>query len=155
YAQLDAQANRLARHMLRLGVSRGNPVGLCMQRSTNVIVALLGILKAGAAYVPLDPTYPDERLSFMLRDTAAPLIVGHAQTCRPLESFSSQTRILCLDAGDAAIAAELDDDPDVGTTAQDLAYVMYTSGSTGMPKGVLVEHRAIVRLVRDTDYCRF
>ncbi len=155
YAQLNERANRLAHHLIRRGVAKGNLIGLCMERSPEVVVGLLGILKAGGAYVPLDPTYPDERLAFMLRDTAAPLLLAHRPTAGRLAPFARQTRILCLDADAAAAAAEPAADPDVGATADDLAYVMYTSGSTGAPKGVLVGHRAVLRLVRDTDYCHF
>lgn len=155
YAQVNARANRLAHHLLRLGVARGNLVGLCMERCPDAIVGLLGILKAGGAYVPLDPAYPDERLSFMLRDSAAPLTLTHRATAGRMAPFARQTRILCLDTDAAAIASEPATNPGVGTGAQDLVYVMYTSGSTGIPKGVLVGHRAVVRLVRDTDYCRF
>ncbi len=77
YSQLNERADRLAHHLLRLGVSRGNLIGLCMERSPEVVVGLLGILKAGGAYVPLDPAYPHERLAFMLRDAAAPLVLAH------------------------------------------------------------------------------
>jgi amino acid adenylation domain-containing protein len=155
YAQVNARANRLAHHLLRRGVPHGSLIGVCMQRSPELIVGLLGILKAGGAYVPLDPTYPDERLAFMLRDTATPLILAHGPTAHRLKTFLPNARVLCLDAEAAAISQESTANPTVGTTARDLAYVMYTSGSTGTPKGVLVGHRAVVRLVRDTDYCRF
>jgi amino acid adenylation domain-containing protein len=155
YAQLNDRANRLAHHLLRRGVARGNPIGLCLHRSPELIVGLLAILKAGGAYVPLDPSYPDERLAFMLRDTASPLILAHQPTTSRLKRFVRETPILCLDADAAAIARESADNPAVGVTARDLAYVLYTSGSTGIPKGVLVGHRAVVRLVRDTDYCHF
>jgi non-ribosomal peptide synthetase component F len=153
YARLNRQANRLAHHLLGLGVGRGDLVGLCLERCPEVFVGLLAILKAGAAYVPLDPTYPDDRLAFMLRDTAAPLVMAHGPTAERLAPFAAHTRILNLDAGTAAPGP--DHNPDVGTTADHLVYVMYTSGSTGTPKGVLVSHRAVVRLVRGTDYSRF
>jgi amino acid adenylation domain-containing protein len=126
-----------------------------MERSPEMVVGLLGILKAGGAYVPLDPTYPGERLAFMLRDTAAPLVLGHGPTASRLAPLACQTRIVSLEEDMSATGAEPANDPAVGATAADLAYVMYTSGSTGTPKGVLVGHRGVVRLVRDTDYCRF
>jgi aspartate racemase len=154
YAQLNAQANRLAHQMIRLGVGRGSLISLCMERSPEVIVAILGILKAGAAYVPLDPAYPDERLAFMLSDTAAPLVLAHRPTAGRLVSLARQTRILPLDTA-AAIDREPSSNPAIGATVDDLAYVIYTSGSMGTPKGVLVPHRAVIRTVRDTDYCCF
>ena len=154
YGQLNERANRLAHRLVRLGVARGDLIGLCMERSVEVVIGLLGILKAGAAYVPLDPTYPDERLAFMLRDTAAPLLLAHGPTAARLGSLSRQTRILYLDLDATAITTEPAEDPAVGATADDLAYVIYTSGSTGSPKGVLVAHRAVIRTVRDTNYCR-
>jgi len=155
YGQLNERANRLAHHLLGLGVSRRNLIGLCLERSLEVVVGMLGILKAGCAYVPLDPSYPDERLAFMLHDAAVPLVLAHRPTADRLARVARQTRILCLDANAARIAAEPAHDPAAGATAEDLVYVMYTSGSTGTPKGVLVGHRAVVRLVRDTDYCHF
>jgi aspartate racemase len=154
YGQLNDQANRLAHHLIHLGVARGDLVGLCMERSVDVVVGLLGILKAGAAYVPLDPNYPDERLEFMLRDTAAPLLLAHRATAARLAPLARQTRTLYLDRDAAAIATESDKDPAIPAAAADLAYVMYTSGSTGSPKGVLAPHRAVIRTVRDTNYCR-
>jgi amino acid adenylation domain-containing protein len=155
YRQLDEQSNRLAHHLIALGVVGGDLIGLCMERSADTIVGLLGILKAGAAYVPLDPEYPDTRLEFMLRDTAARLVIAHRQTSRQLVPFGSQTNIVCQDAHAAAIATQLAHQPQASCQPSDLAYVIYTSGSTGNPKGVLVDHRAVVRLVRDTNYCTF
>ena len=155
YRQLDERSNRLAHHLITLGVMRGDLIGLCMERSADTIVGLLGILKSGAAYVPLDPEYPDTRLEFMLRDTAARIVVAHRQTASRLVPFASQTNIVCLDARAADIAAQPGHQPQAGCQPDDLAYVIYTSGSTGNPKGVLVDHRAVVRLVRDTNYCTF
>jgi amino acid adenylation domain-containing protein len=155
YHQLDEQSNRLSHHLIALGVVRGDLIGLCMERSPDTIVGLLGILKAGAAYVPLDPEYPDTRLEFMLRDTAARYVIANRQTSSRLAPFRSQTSIVCLDAHAAAITTQPVHQPQVGCQPNDLAYVIYTSGSTGNPKGVLVDHRAVVRLVRDTNYCTF
>jgi amino acid adenylation domain-containing protein len=155
YAELNERANRLAHHLKRRGVLRGDMIGLCMQRSPEMIVGLLGILKAGGAYVPLDPTYPNERLAFILRDTAAPWIVAHRPTADRLAPLSREAGVLCLDADAGAIAVESVDNPVGCETPDDLAYVMYTSGSTGAPKGVLVVHRGVVRLVRDSNYCHF
>jgi amino acid adenylation domain-containing protein len=155
YAELNARANRLATRLIRSGVTRGDLIGLCLERSSELVVALLGILKAGAAYVPLDPAYPDERLAFMIRDTAARVVVGHGPTRARLAPFAQTTTVLCLDTDANAPAGEPAENPDLESADDDLVYVMYTSGSTGTPKGVLVRHRGVVRLVRDTDYCCF
>ncbi|GAB1510049.1 non-ribosomal peptide synthase/polyketide synthase [Actinophytocola sp. KF-1] len=144
YAQLDARANRLAHHLVALGVGPDVPVGVCLERSADAIVCLLAVLKAGGAYVPLDPGYPPDRLAFMLEDTAAPVVLTVSRWRDRLPG-----RVVCVD----------DDLPDLPATPppnrvrpDNLAYVMYTSGSTGRPKGVLVTHRAVVRLVCSTDY---
>jgi amino acid adenylation domain-containing protein len=155
YAELNQRANALAKHLRVLGVEPESLVGVCLERSVAMIVALLGVLKAGAAYVPLDPAYPQERLDFMLRDTGAAVVI-------------TQRSLLRLPLGDRAITPVLIDEidwpashdecaanPPQIAAAASLAYVMYTSGSTGRPKGVMVEHRSIVRLVSNTDYCRF
>jgi amino acid adenylation domain-containing protein len=155
YGQLNERANRLAQRLIKLGVKRGDLVALCMERSADVMIGLLGILKAGGAYVPLDSAYPDERLAFMLADTAARCVVAHKATAARLAPFSGSTKILCLDGSAAEIVAEPNQLPKVGSRAEDCAYVIFTSGSTGNPKGVLVGHRAVVRLVRDTNYCQF
>ena len=116
---------------------------------------MLGILKAGGAYVPLDPDYPDKRLSYMLRDTGTPVIVAHRLTASRLAPSLRQAAVLWIDSDDNAAGDDGATDIELGSTADDLAYVMYTSGSTGTPKGVMVGHRAVVRLVRNTNYCQF
>jgi amino acid adenylation domain-containing protein len=155
YGELNARANRLAHRLRRLGVGRGSLVGLCLRRCPEVAVALLGILKAGAAYVPLDPHYPDERLAFLLRDTAARVVLLHPPTRDRLRPVLERAGARGVDVAEAGGGPGPDGNPEGGATADDLAYVMYTSGSTGSPKGVLVGHRAVVRLVRGTDYCHF
>lgn len=169
YAELDAAANRLARRLGRAGVGPGTLVAVCLDRSAELIVALLAILKAGAAYVSLDPGYPDDRLAFMLRDTAAPVVLTHAPRRDRLEALAGAATaapdgtapapaaplVLCLDAEAARIAGEPGTPPAVPADAASLAYVSYTSGSTGRPKGVGVTHRGVVRLVRKADYAHF
>jgi amino acid adenylation domain-containing protein/non-ribosomal peptide synthase protein (TIGR01720 family) len=152
YGELDAQANRLANHLRRHGVGPEVRVALCLERGPELVAAVLGILKAGGAYVPLDPEYPAERLSFMLEDSAAPVVVtreGLRGILPPLDGL----QVVTLD-GAAAEIAEADAAPRTDATSGGLAYVIYTSGSTGTPKGVAVEHRAVVRLVRGTDFAQ-
>lgn len=155
YAELEAASNRLAHRLRRLGVGPGAFVSLYLERSPSMIVAILGVLKAGAAYVPLEPTTPADRVSLVLADTAAPvLLTQHSLAPRLPESGAT---VLCLD--DPAEPLDGDDarPADTGVCSSDLAYVIYTSGSTGRPKGVMVEHRAIVNTLmwRDRDLTLF
>jgi len=174
YGELDRRANRLARHLAELGVGRGALVGLCLERSFELVVATVAILKAGAAYVPLDPDSPVERLRLMLEDTAAPVVITRRGLCERLGPSGARLVLLEPPAGSGACepAGTLDragddqahDDPahrpgawsaerlELRGAALEAAYVMYTSGSTGRPKGVVVPHRAVVRLVRGADY---
>ncbi|MEK8051134.1 amino acid adenylation domain-containing protein [Ideonella sp. DXS22W] len=156
YAALDAAANRLAQRLAARGVGAGTMVGVALPRSVALVTALLAIVKAGAAYVPLDPDYPADRLAFMLEDTAAPVVVTDAALAGRLPPAWAG-RLLRLE-GDADVPlagaplAEPPGLPAAGDDASRLAYVIYTSGSTGRPKGVMVEQRSIVRLVCGTDY---
>ena len=149
YAELDARANRLARYLRRRGVGPDTRVGLCLERSLAMTVALLGVLKAGAAYVPLDPAYPRERLALMIEDTRMPVLLTESRLVAslPVEALGeSGPEILCLDVESERIVAEDDGDlagPDWEILGEGLAYVIYTSGSTGRPKGVGVPHRAL------------
>ncbi|HEX8282851.1 MAG TPA: amino acid adenylation domain-containing protein [Pyrinomonadaceae bacterium] len=150
YRELNERANQLARHLRAQGVGAESLVGLCVERSAELIVGMLGILKAGGAYVPLDPSYPVERLSFMMADAAIEALVAQERSLDELPSFWGP--VVCLDAdADLLEACETENLPPAGD-AGDLAYVIYTSGSTGTPKGISIVHRAIARLVRDTDY---
>ncbi len=146
YAQLNARANRLARRLRNLGVGPEVLVGLCTGRTAAMVVGLLAILKAGAAYVPLDPTYPAQRLRFMLDDAHLSVLLTEERLRDQLPSGAA--RVLCLDseseAGAAASAANLEG----GAAAANLAYVIYTSGSTGRPKGVQVTHAALANLLQ-------
>jgi amino acid adenylation domain-containing protein len=150
YRQLNARANRLAHYLRAQGVERGQRVGVCLERSSALIFTLLAILKSGAAYVPLDPDVPADRLAFMLDDAGASTVVMRETLSAGLAH--APCRVLRLDVERAAIAEQPADDESLRTQPSDLACVMYTSGSTGAPKGVAVPHRAIVRLVRATDY---
>ncbi|HEX6040396.1 non-ribosomal peptide synthetase, partial [Longimicrobium sp.] len=143
YAALNARANRLAHHLRRRGVGPEVRVGLCMERGVEMVVSLLAILKAGGAWVPLDPAHPAERLERMLADSGAAVLLTQDRLRARLPAGAG-ARVVCVDAEGAAIGAEPAHDPESGATPGGLAYVIYTSGSTGTPKGVGIEHRALV-----------
>ena len=149
YAELNRRANRLAYHLRSLGVGPEVPVGLCLPRSAAMVVGMLGVLKAGAPYLPLDPEDPPARLASMLEDARAPVLVTKGK-----EVSAPAVRVVRLDEDEATIASADDANPAGLVTSENLAYVIYTSGSTGQPKGVMVPHRAITRLVVNTDYVR-
>jgi aspartate racemase len=153
YRELDRRANRLAHRLAGLGVGPERPVGVWMERSAEMIVALLGILKAGGAYVPLDLMAPPQRLAFMLSDAEIDVLLIQERMRERLPVLSA--RIICLEPESEPTTAESDIRLDRGTGGEQLAYIMYTSGSTGSPKGVEVTHRNVVRLVNATDYARF
>ncbi|MEL6150832.1 MAG: amino acid adenylation domain-containing protein [Chloroflexota bacterium] len=141
YGELDACANRVAQYLLQNGVQPGTFVGLCVERSLEMVVGIVGILKAGCAYVPVDPAYPEERIAFLLRDAAMPLLLTQTHLLGALAAHN----IPCVPLDDAALFADMPATlPDVDVTPDDLAYMIYTSGSTGQPKGVRVTHRNLV-----------
>ncbi|BCQ27138.1 hypothetical protein NK8_53270 (plasmid) [Caballeronia sp. NK8] len=144
YAQLNARANQLAHHLIALGVRPEDRVALCVERGIGMVVALLAILKAGSAYVPLDPAYPGERLSHILTDSTPRLLLADAAGREALGDTGSLT---VLDP-DASLDDTLpQDDPQTAVAPQHLAYVLFTSGSTGKPKGVMVEHREMLNFL--------
>jgi len=150
YRELNRQANKLAHHLQRLNVGPETLVGICMERSLELVVGLLGIIKTGGAYVPLDPTHPKERLAFLLADARPSVLLTQESLLERLPS--QEARVLCVDALGAVIRQESEVNPIGVTTGESLAYVMYTSGSTGRPKAIAVPHRAIARLVLNTNY---
>jgi amino acid adenylation domain-containing protein/non-ribosomal peptide synthase protein (TIGR01720 family) len=147
YKQLNERSNQLAHYLQRNGVQAGQLIPICIERSTWMIAAILGILKSGAAYVPVDPEYPEERIAFMLEDTGATLLLSTVKSTVKFENADS-LRIIELDGQDAAaISAELSSSLNSQIKPDGLAYVIYTSGSTGRPKGVLIEHRSVINLI--------
>ncbi len=142
YAALDAQANRLARHLLTRDAGSGARIGICLPRTPDYLVAVLAVLKSGAAYVPLDPDYPAERLAGMIADASLSGLIVNSVTRDVVES---PTRRVDLDADHADINRQPATDPSVSVQPGDAAYLLYTSGSTGRPKGVLVSHENLAR----------
>jgi amino acid adenylation domain-containing protein len=147
YGELNRQANQLARYLRSRGVRPGDLIPVFMERSCEMVVAVLGTLKAGAAYVPLDVDYPKIRLEYMLKDTRAALLLATTRCLERLPEFTGD--VFCLDRDHHLLEREVDLNPTWATNPAELAYVVYTSGSTGAPKGVLISHRGVVR------YCDF
>jgi amino acid adenylation domain-containing protein/FkbM family methyltransferase len=145
FAELNMKANRLAHQLRRLGVGAEVPVALCVERSVEMLVGVLAILKTGGAYVPLDPAQPKQRLAFMLDDARVPVVITQQKLSESLPTTPAQ--IICIDDPDQAQQDERIDNLSVLPTPENLAYIIYTSGSTGKPKGVMVRHRAVCNLV--------
>ncbi|HEY0734321.1 MAG TPA: amino acid adenylation domain-containing protein, partial [Herpetosiphonaceae bacterium] len=151
YAELNRRANQLAHYLQRRGVGPEVPVALCLDRSLELVVAVLGILKAGGAYVPLDPTSPPDRLAFLLTDTAAPVLLTQQHLLSRfahIDALGDRPEAICLDADWPAIAHEPDHNPQVEVEPEHLAYIIYTSGSTGKPKGVMIQHGSLAHYNR-------
>ncbi|MBE9214964.1 amino acid adenylation domain-containing protein [Plectonema cf. radiosum LEGE 06105] len=176
YDELNIKVNQLAHHLIGLGVKPQTPVGIYLERSPEAIIGILAILKAGGIYVPLDPAYPQERLNFMLEDAGVKVLITNSKTSPPTpllskergDETSVQTPLLNKERGDEAqlyrgevinldnnweiINQNSAENPIELLTPENLAYIMYTSGSTGIPKGVCTTHRGIVRLVKSSNY---
>jgi amino acid adenylation domain-containing protein len=153
YADLNAQADGIARRLRRLGVGPEAHVGICLPRSADAIAAMLGTLKANGAYVPLDPSYPRARLEYMIDDAQIQVIVTRTALRNCVDD--SRAAVVCLDDDE-----RFTEEPDVGEVAStatpaNLAFILYTSGSTGAPKGVMIEHRSVVARLFGVDYIRF
>ena len=153
YSELNEKANQLAHFLDSGGIKPGARVALCLDRSLEVIAGLLAILKVGAAYVPVDASYPASRLTFLIEDSQAQALLTDRAIAAKLPELA--TNVICLDADWPAIALESGANLGHNGGSEDLAYVMYTSGSTGNPKGVLVPHRAVVRLVKNNSFASF
>ncbi len=150
YREVNERANQLARTLRSKGVQADQPVAILAERSLNMIIGVLAILKAGGAYVPIDPNYPEERMEFMLEDAQARVLLLQSHM-RGKVAFSG-TQVL-LDGSEWALEAHTNLETVNGP--KDLAYVIYTSGTTGKPKGVMIEHQSVVRLVKGTTYVDF
>lgn len=146
YAELNIRANRLAHRLIGLGVVTDATVAIAVERSAEMIVALLAIFKAGGAYVPLDPDYPAERLAFMLADSGARILITREALCKQLPLVAEH--ILCLDVEQTNIAGQPAGNPGRPVVPEHLAYVLYTSGSTGKPKGVAINHLGLTNLAQ-------
>ncbi|MFP2934621.1 AMP-binding protein, partial [Pyxidicoccus sp. 3LG] len=144
YARLNARANQLAHHLRTLGVGPEVTVGLCLERSPEALVALLAVLKAGGAFVPIDPAAPTQRRSFVLQDCGAQVLLTVQHLA---DAWKPEVRhVLCLDTEAQRLAALPESDVPASASEDNLAYVIYTSGSTGTPKGVMVRHRSVLHL---------
>ncbi|MCD6049900.1 MAG: Glutamate-1-semialdehyde aminotransferase, partial [Verrucomicrobia bacterium] len=163
YQALNERANSLAHHLLNQGTQRGDMVVIMAERSLETMIAVLAIIKAGAAYVSLEPSTPTERLQGMLQDLKPPVILSQTKFSAKLKEFATATagaspfisKNVFLDEPSTSIFSGSKANPGLGLTAEDAAYVSFTSGSTGRPKGVRVPHRGVVRLVKTTDYAPF
>ncbi|WP_017218555.1 non-ribosomal peptide synthetase [Pseudoalteromonas sp. NJ631] len=152
YGEVNTRANQLARYLQSQGVSKGAFIGVTFERSTDLVIAMLAIVKAGAVYVPLDPDYPAARLQYMIADTALEQVLTTTALAPIFDQY--EIAVAAIDALEieAEIATHSSTNLDLTTSGDDLAYIIYTSGSTGKPKGVMVEHLGIERLVHNPNY---
>ena len=148
YCQLNSKANQLAHHLQTLGVKPETLVGICVERSVEMVVGILAILKAGGAYVPLDPNYPTSRLNYMVEDAQLSMILTQEKWQHHLPQTAAQ--VICLEPNIPKTATS--ENLTLSITSEHQAYMMYTSGSTGLPKGVKIRHQGVVRLVKNTNY---
>src|SRR6185436_13208211 len=149
YGELNQRANQLAHHLSAMGVKPGDRVGIAIERSLDLMVGLLGIVKAGATYVPLDPSYPRERLAFMLADAGVTALLTQRRLLGQLPE--QDARVICIDADWSAIAQQPETNPLIQLAPESVAYIIYTSGSTGKPKGVMVTHANLSNFLSGMD----
>ena len=144
YAELDRQATKLAKHLVRNGVIADTLVGVCMKCRVHAIIAIHGVLRAGGAYVPMEPGYPSDRLAFMIEDSGMPIVVTESDVLPRVPVLAGSANLTTVLIGDVLGLQSSDhEETDLGAVQigpHNLAYVIYTSGTTGRPKGVLVEH---------------
>lgn len=148
YKQLNEYSNRVARHLRKQGVHEGSLVAVCLERSREMLGAVLGVMKAGAAYLPLDPNHPAERIGLVLADAEAAVLLSEERVAANLRTGS---RVICLDTEQRLWTRESGANLDIKAGPNTLAYVIYTSGSTGKPKGVAIEHGALTNLLRSME----
>ena len=146
YKELNERSNRLAHYLRKLGAGTEVKVGICLERTAEIAVALLGVMKAGGAYLPIDPALPEARIEYMLADSGTELVVGHGGLRRLFAQYAS--RFVAIDSEWEEISRESMSAPQPVCTPENLAYVIYTSGSTGWPKGVQVTHASVVNFIR-------
>ena len=146
YQELDNLSNQTANYLLNNGVVRGDIVGLCTERSADMVVSVLGILKAGCCYLPMDPSFPDDRIRYMYEDSGAKVLITQSSLKDKFRKFS-RTSVILTDTDKEKISKSSTERPALKTDQQSLAYIIYTSGSTGVPKGVKVPHRGVVNLI--------
>ncbi|MCA0456388.1 MAG: amino acid adenylation domain-containing protein [Chloroflexi bacterium] len=149
YDQLNRRANQLAHHLRGLGIGSDKKVGIHVERSLDMMVSLFAVHKAGGGYVPLDPTYPEERVAFMLEDAQVAVLLTQEHNLQRLPATNAQ--VVCIDRDWTTIAQQPDSNPTNQTQPQNLCYMIYTSGSTGKPKGVMIEHRNVVNFFTGMD----
>lgn len=147
YAELNKKANQLAHYLLQKGVQKEQPVAICLERSLDVLIAMMAVLKAGAAYLPIDASHPEQRLLFILQDSKAPVLISQSAFKRQFIDYPGT--LILLDKDQNKLIKQPQDNPNLNLAPDQLAYIIYTSGSTGTPKGVLIEHRSAV------NYCRW
>ena len=150
YRELNQKANQVAHYLVQMGVKPDVLVGVCIERSLEMIIALLGVLKAGGAYVPLDPSYPSDRLAFMLEDSELPILLTEQQQLANLPAHSA--RVVEIDTHWNLIAQQSQENLNSCVTVENLAYTIYTSGSTGKPKGVQILHGAVVNFLHSMQH---
>jgi amino acid adenylation domain-containing protein/non-ribosomal peptide synthase protein (TIGR01720 family) len=153
YAELDRRSNQLGRHLANLGVGPEKLVGISMERSVDMVLAMIATLKAGGAYVPIDPAYPTERVRFMVEDSGIAVLLTKGRLTRQMPEIKAP--MLALDRDWDDVAQQSDQSFRAQAFAENPAYVIYTSGSTGLPKAIAISHRSLIRLLRDTNYIQF
>ena len=149
YDEINRRANQIAHYLIASGVGPDVLVGICIDRSPNLVIAILGVLKAGGAYLPIDLSYPADRLAFMLADAQAPVLLTETKLLESLPEHGGRT--ICLDEAEAILSTQPATNPVTPVTPEHMAYVIYTSGSTGQPKGCVITHRNVARLMHATE----